>query len=126
MPNKAGKAIRIEFTPTFKRNLKALARKYRHIRSDVQPIIEQLQAGSILGDQVQGVGYTIFKVRIRNSDIQKGKSAGYRMIYYLKANDSIILSPSTQNLIKAISQPGAFARSSTKYRNPEYESRHFS
>jgi mRNA-degrading endonuclease RelE of RelBE toxin-antitoxin system len=91
MPNEAGKAVRIEFTPTFKRNLKALAKKYRHIRSDVQPIIEQLQTGGIPGDQVPGVGYTIFKVRIRNSDIQKGKSSGYRMIYYLKTGDRIIL-----------------------------------
>jgi len=91
MPNELEKAIRIEFTPTFKRNLRTLAKKYRHIRSDVQPIIEQLQAGVMLGDQVPGVGYTIFKVRIRNSDIRKGKSSGYRMIYYLKTGNSIIL-----------------------------------
>jgi len=90
MPNEAHN-IRIEFTPTFKRNLKALAKKYRHIRSDVQPVIEQLQSGVVLGDQVPGVGYTIFKVRIRNRDIQKGKSSGYRMLYYLKAEDKIIL-----------------------------------
>jgi len=35
--------------------------------------------------------YEIFKVRIKNSDIQKGKSAGYRAIYYLKTSDSIVL-----------------------------------
>ncbi len=91
MPNESKKTIRIEFTPTFKRNLRSLAKKYRHIRTDVQPIIAQLQAGVVLGDQVPGVRYTIFKVRIRNSDIQKGKSSGYRMIYYLKSGDKIIL-----------------------------------
>jgi len=91
MPNEPNKSIRVEFTPTFQRNLKALAKKYRHIRSDVQPIIEQLQNGNILGDQVPGVGFTIFKVRVRNSDIRKGKSSGYRMIYYLKTHDRIIL-----------------------------------
>ena len=32
----------IEFTPELKRNLRALAKKYRHIRSDVHPVIEQL------------------------------------------------------------------------------------
>ncbi len=90
MPNESG-TIRIEFTPTFKRNLKALAKRYRHIRSDVQPVIEQLQSGMLLGDQVPGVGYTVFKVRVRNQDIQKGKSSGYRMIYYLKTDDNIIL-----------------------------------
>jgi mRNA-degrading endonuclease RelE of RelBE toxin-antitoxin system len=31
------------------------------------------------------------KVRVRNSDLQKGKSAGYRLLYYLQTNSSIIL-----------------------------------
>lgn len=53
-------SIRIEFTPEFKRNLRVLAKKYRHIRSDVQPVIEQLQKGEIVGDKVSGVKYTIF------------------------------------------------------------------
>jgi mRNA-degrading endonuclease RelE of RelBE toxin-antitoxin system len=61
-------AVDVFFTPEFKRNLRALAKKYSRIRSDVQPIIEQIQHGEFVGDQVQGTGYTIFKVRIRNSD----------------------------------------------------------
>lgn len=83
--------IRIEFTPEFKRNLRALAKKYRQIRSDIQPVIDRLQIGEIVGDQVPGTDYSIFKVRVKNSDIQKGKSSGYRMIYYLKTPRSIIL-----------------------------------
>lgn len=35
--------------------------------------------------------YTVFKVRIKNSSIQKGKSGGYRVIYYLKTSDQILL-----------------------------------
>ncbi|NJK75044.1 MAG: hypothetical protein HC849_13845 [Oscillatoriales cyanobacterium RU_3_3] len=43
----------------------------------------------------------IFKVRIKNSDIPKGKSAGDRAIYYLKTSDSIVtyLSLPIYNLI---------------------------
>ena len=81
----------IEFTPELKRNLRALSKKYRHIRSDVQPVIEQLQSGEIIGDQVPRTRYTIFKVRIRNSDIQKGKRSGYRLIYHLKKPTNIVL-----------------------------------
>ena len=33
----------------------------------------------------------MFKVRAKNSDIQKGKSGGYRVIYYLKTNTQILL-----------------------------------
>jgi mRNA-degrading endonuclease RelE of RelBE toxin-antitoxin system len=83
--------IEVRFTPEFKRNLRALAKKYRHIRSDVQPIIEQLAAGNLIGDQVPRIGYTIFKVRVQNSDLHKGKSAGYRLIYYLQTQTQVIL-----------------------------------
>lgn len=71
--------------------MRGLAKKYPHIRSDVQLIIGQLQHGELVGDQVQGTGYTIFKVRIRNSDVSRGKSGGYRVIYYLKTATSVIL-----------------------------------
>ena len=35
--------------------------------------------------------YQVFKVRLKNSNIQKGKSGGYRVIYYLKTDWGIIL-----------------------------------
>ena len=88
MPNEP---VQVEFTPETKRNLKVLAKKYRHIRSDVQPVIDQLRAGEVVGDQVPGTRYTIFKVRVRNSDIQKGKRSGYRLIYHLKTPTTIVL-----------------------------------
>ena len=77
MQNKLRK-ISIEFTPEFKRSLKRLAKKYRHIRSDIESVINELQKGNIIGNQVPRVGYPIFKVRVKNSDIQKGKRSGYR------------------------------------------------
>jgi mRNA-degrading endonuclease RelE of RelBE toxin-antitoxin system len=79
MPNEPAEQMHIEYTPEFKRNLRALAKKYRHIRSDVQPVIDKLEVGEIVGVQVPRTPYTIFKVRVRNSDIQKGKRSGYRM-----------------------------------------------
>lgn len=89
MPDKP--LIEIAFTPEFKRNLRTLAKKYPYVRSDVQPFIEQIRHGELLGDQVQGTGYTIFKVRIRNRDVSRGKSGGYRVIYYLKTATAVIL-----------------------------------
>jgi mRNA-degrading endonuclease RelE of RelBE toxin-antitoxin system len=47
--------------------------------------------GDTPGDQVQGVKYTVYKVRVRNSDTRKGKSGGYRVIYYVRTADHIIL-----------------------------------
>lgn len=84
-------SVNVSFTPEFKRNLRALSRKFRHIREDIDPLIDQLQNGQLPGDQVTGTGYTIFKVRISNRDVQKGKSGGYRLIYYLQTKAEIIL-----------------------------------
>ncbi|BAY63724.1 hypothetical protein NIES22_38120 [Calothrix brevissima NIES-22] len=83
--------IQIALTPRFKKDLRELAKRYRFIRSDLQPLIEQLQAGEIPGDRIAGVKYQVFKVRLKNSNIQKGKSGGYRVIYYLKTAEAIIL-----------------------------------
>lgn len=91
MPNEQRSKVQIEFTPEVKRNLRALAKKYRHIRSDIQPVLDRLETGEVLGDQIQGRGLTAFKVRIQNSDIRKGKRAGYRLVYYLKSPTQIIL-----------------------------------
>lgn len=83
--------INIDYAMEFKRNLRQLIKKYPHIREDIEPIIESLQQGELLGDKVQHSGYSVYKVRVKNSDIQKGKSAGYRVIYYLKTQTEIIL-----------------------------------
>jgi mRNA-degrading endonuclease RelE of RelBE toxin-antitoxin system len=84
-------SLKVKATLEFQRDLRELSKKYRHIRSDVQAIIEQLQAGELIGDQMAGTGYQVFKVRVKNSDLKKGKRAGYRLIYYLKTPTIIIL-----------------------------------
>ena len=91
MPSEPVEQVHVVYTPEFKRNLRALAKKYRHIRSDVQPVIDKLEAGEVVGVQVPRTHYTIFKVRVRNRDIQKGKRSGYRMIYHLKTSTNVIL-----------------------------------
>ncbi|MBA4379969.1 MAG: addiction module antitoxin [Anaerolinea sp.] len=81
----------LEFTPEFKRNLRILSRKYRHIRSDIDPLLAELQEGITPGDQVTGMDFVVFKTRVKNRDAQKGKSGGYRIIYYLAVPERIIL-----------------------------------
>lgn len=83
--------VEVRFTPEFKRSVRTLAKKYRHIRSDIQPVIEQLQAGNFIGEQIPRTGYTLYKVRVRKSDLRKGKRAGYRFIYYLQTRNQVVL-----------------------------------
>ena len=91
MQSERSESVEVEYTPEFKRNLRMLAKKYRHIRSDMQPVLDQLQAGEVIGDQIPKTRHSIFKVRVKNSDIKKGKRSGYRLIYHLKTPMNITL-----------------------------------
>ena len=91
MPNNIPQKIQVEFTVEFKRNIRQLSKKYRHIKTDVQPIIKSLESGETPGKQVKRIKHVVFKVRVKNTDIQKGKRSGYRMIYYIKSHVKIIL-----------------------------------
>ncbi|WP_333311459.1 MULTISPECIES: type II toxin-antitoxin system RelE/ParE family toxin [unclassified Microcoleus] len=83
--------IQIVFSDEFKTRLRTLIKRYRSIRTDLKPLLDELQSGNLIGDQIPGTGYTVFKVRLKNSDIQKGKSGGYRVIYQLRGDTYILL-----------------------------------
>ena len=91
MSDEQAQLVNIQYTPEFKRNLRQLARKYRRIKADVQPVLEALEQGQTPGDQIPNVQYEVFKVRLSNSDSGKGKSGGYRVIYQRQADGSIVL-----------------------------------
>jgi mRNA-degrading endonuclease RelE of RelBE toxin-antitoxin system len=83
--------IQLVFSDEFKTRLRTLIKRYRSIRTDLKPLLDELQSGNFIGDQIPGTGYTVFKVRLKNSDIQKGKSGGYRVIYQLSSDTYILL-----------------------------------
>ncbi len=86
-------SITIDLTPEFYRNLRDLKKRYRHVRADIQTVIQDLEVGNFVGDRISGIGedYVMLKVRIKNQDIQKGKSAGYRLIYQVESPTSVLL-----------------------------------
>ena len=59
--------------------------------NDLNPLLDQLVRGETPGTRIQGLPYRVFKVRLKNSDVQRGKSGGYRVIYYLERDDQTIL-----------------------------------
>ncbi|MBI1277309.1 MAG: type II toxin-antitoxin system RelE/ParE family toxin [Anaerolineaceae bacterium] len=88
MPNNP---IHIVFGQQFVKDLKHLTKKYPNIRDDVSNFINLLQSGETPGDQIRGTGYTVYKARIRNSDLTKGKSGGYRIIYFVQTPTELAL-----------------------------------
>ncbi len=61
--------------------MKRLSKNFKHINSDIDKFLNALTAKEDLGIELKS---NIYKVRIANSDKNKGKSAGYRLISYLK------------------------------------------
>lgn len=89
MPSKP--VVEIELTPYFIREVKDLFKKYRHVRDDLKTLTDKLASGETPGDQIPGVHYPVFKVRVPNTDARRGLSGGYRVVYYLKRKERIVL-----------------------------------
>ena len=71
----------IKDTETFNKDVKKLKKRYKHIEKDYIDFINSIKSIDDLGINL---GNNIFKVRIANSDKNRGKSSGYRLISYLK------------------------------------------
>jgi mRNA-degrading endonuclease RelE of RelBE toxin-antitoxin system len=66
-------------TPEFKRDLKPLAKKYKTLKQTIQQLEFELIENPYLGESY---GHGIYKVRISDKSRGKGKSGGFRVLYY--------------------------------------------
>ncbi len=76
----------IKVVDTFKKELKKLSKKYKNIKNDYKALLDILSQNSPKDIAVH-LGKNCYKIRIKNSDNHKGKSAGYRIIYLLIEED---------------------------------------
>ena len=83
--------VKVIRTTNFIKNIKKLRKRYDSVEKDVESLILQLQGGETPGDQITENRYPVYKARIRNSDTRKGKSGGYRLIYYIRTSEAILL-----------------------------------
>jgi mRNA-degrading endonuclease RelE of RelBE toxin-antitoxin system len=115
--------IQVTVSDRFESEIRKLGKRYRRIRLDIQPVIDQLASGELPGDQIPSMDYILFKVRVKNSDIQKGKSGGYRLIYYLKTEAQILLvtlySKSDQADISAAEIREILTRAEAQFNHPD-------
>jgi mRNA-degrading endonuclease RelE of RelBE toxin-antitoxin system len=82
---------RVVFSLAFTKDFKQLQKRYRRISDDLRPLLDQLRQGDNPGDQISGVGHTVYKVRLKNSDAKRGKSGGYRAVYYLEKAEEVAM-----------------------------------
>ena len=70
--------MKIFFTRHFKNQLKKLKKKYPGIKDDLLKKLKKLD----LKEEIY-IGHSIYKIRIKSSDQNKGKSGGFRSYIYL-------------------------------------------
>lgn len=72
----------VVLTRSFKRSVKRMEKRFRHVKNDVHIAIQVLLQSPKLGVVIPGASG--IQVRVRNTDLPKGKSGGYRLLYYVE------------------------------------------
>ena len=83
--------IKVVESDEFRKDIKKLGKRYRSVKQDVRSLTAQLKDGETPGDRITGNKYPVYKVRVKNSDIKKVQSGGYRVIYYIRTPEAILL-----------------------------------
>lgn len=76
-------SYRIHLAGSFKHDVKKLERRFRHIKNDIHTAINLLTKDPRVGVVIPGSS-GMRKLRIPNQDQRRGKSGGYRLIYYVR------------------------------------------
>lgn len=82
---------KIEATHRFLKDMRNLAKKYPSVVDEVEKLSEGLKQDERPGDQIPNLDFEVYKVRLPNRSAKRGKSGGFRVIYYLKLVDYIVL-----------------------------------
>lgn len=82
---------KVDISLTFVKDLKRLAKKYPTVLKQFENLLNQLKADERPGDKIPRVGFDVYKVRLPNPSAQRGKSGGFRVIYYVQVADSLFL-----------------------------------
>ncbi len=81
----------VSYHPLFDKKLERLERKYPKTIDTVDSLIDQLERDQRPGQRIPRVGYAVYKVRLPNRAAQRGKSGGFRVIYYAQFSDRVTL-----------------------------------
>jgi mRNA-degrading endonuclease RelE of RelBE toxin-antitoxin system len=81
----------VSIPPEAARDIKHLRRKYPAITSEIAELVKRLENDERPGDQIPHVGYEVYKVRLRNPSAGRGKSGGFRVVYYVQLEDRVFL-----------------------------------
>ena len=77
----------IRYLAEFLKNVKTLKKKNSNLKNDLNILINELHLNPKQG---QSLGNNIYKIRLKNSSNNRGKSSGYRVITYYISDDNLL------------------------------------
>ncbi len=81
----------VKYLKVFDKRLERLERRYPRTTHDVRGLIRQIMQDQRPGQRIPHVGYAVYKVRLPNRAARRGKSGGFRVIYYVQLSDRVTL-----------------------------------
>ena len=81
----------VDIAAPFRKQLKQLANQFPAVLKESKTLIQQLKNDERPGDLIPNVGYDVYKVRLANPSARRGKSGGFRIIYYARLEDHVVL-----------------------------------
>jgi mRNA-degrading endonuclease RelE of RelBE toxin-antitoxin system len=83
--------LKIDLTaPTFCRDLEEAIKRHRSVKADLNSALESLEKDPNIGDWIPGLGEEVRKLRLGVKKEGIGKSKGYRLIYKVDRENSVI------------------------------------
>ena len=76
---------KVVVTSHFKKQLKPLVKKFRHLPEDIENTLTNFDASQSIA-----LGNYTYKLRLKSSDLPRGKSKSFRLIVILVEQDKIL------------------------------------
>ena len=81
----------VDYSARFLKDLENLESQYPGTLNTVDELLQQLKREERPGDRIPRVGYPVYKVRLPNPAARKGKSGGFRAIYYVRTANRVLM-----------------------------------
>lgn len=108
----------VEAIQAFEKAVRALAKKFRNIKRDLEIAVTALEQDPHIGVAIPGYEGAVWKLRVANTSAKRGKQGGFRIIYlieeqalccylltiYSKTDKSDVTAGEIEDLLQALEQ----------------------
>lgn len=83
-------SVQFTYSKFFLKDVTSLRKRYRRILEDIDALEEEMRHHDYRGVLLSGLGAPVYKIRLANRSARRGKSGGFRVIYQLFDEDTIM------------------------------------